>query len=246
MTVPLFVSARRLAMRKKLPRAAGAWALDSGGFSELSLHGGWQTPSSQYVEEVRRWRDEIGQLEWASAQDWMCEPFMIQRTGLSVRRHQELTVSNFVDLMQRDPSLPWVPVLQGWATGEYLNHLEAYARAGFDLTKRPLVGIGSVCRRQNTFRAEHLVRELHSYGLRLHGFGFKTTGLPRVWDVLTSSDSLAWSYNARRHPPMHECEGKHASCANCPRWAERWLGVVLDKVARAARGGGQLPLRLLD
>ena len=34
--VPLFVSRRRLATLRKLPRAVGSWALDSGGFTELS------------------------------------------------------------------------------------------------------------------------------------------------------------------------------------------------------------------
>ena len=39
--VPLFVSRRRLAGLKTLPRARGPWALDSGGFQELILHGEW-------------------------------------------------------------------------------------------------------------------------------------------------------------------------------------------------------------
>ena len=33
--VPLFVSHRRLAARRSFPRAATAWALDSGAYSEL-------------------------------------------------------------------------------------------------------------------------------------------------------------------------------------------------------------------
>lgn len=47
--VPLFVSHRRLVGRTRLPRAATSWALDSGGFSELSLHGEWQTDPAEYV-----------------------------------------------------------------------------------------------------------------------------------------------------------------------------------------------------
>ncbi|MGQ0837561.1 deazapurine DNA modification protein DpdA family protein [Actinokineospora sp.] len=41
--VPLLVSHRRLAGRASLPRATGPWACDSGGFTELSLHGRWRT-----------------------------------------------------------------------------------------------------------------------------------------------------------------------------------------------------------
>jgi len=40
---PLFVSHRRLAGRRWLPRATTGWALDSGGFTELRLHVRWST-----------------------------------------------------------------------------------------------------------------------------------------------------------------------------------------------------------
>jgi hypothetical protein len=63
----------------RAPRRAGA--LDSGGFTELRLHGGWRTTAAEYVTVVRRYRDQIGCLEWAAPQDWMCEPFMLAKTG---------------------------------------------------------------------------------------------------------------------------------------------------------------------
>jgi len=47
--VPLFVSRRRLLRVKRgPPRARCAWALDSGGFSELSMYGEWRTSLTQY------------------------------------------------------------------------------------------------------------------------------------------------------------------------------------------------------
>lgn len=47
--VPLFISHRRLArLKRTLPVAIAPWALDSGGFSELSLYGGWKTTPSEY------------------------------------------------------------------------------------------------------------------------------------------------------------------------------------------------------
>jgi hypothetical protein len=64
--VPLFVSRRTLAPLRRLPRARAGWALDSGGFSELSLHGRWTTSPATYVAEVRRFEQEIGALEWAA------------------------------------------------------------------------------------------------------------------------------------------------------------------------------------
>lgn len=64
--VPLFISHRRLADRKTLPRATAEWALDSGAFSELSLYGEWRTTVREYHRAVRRYDDEIGKLSWAA------------------------------------------------------------------------------------------------------------------------------------------------------------------------------------
>lgn len=65
---------------------------------------------------------------------------------------------------------------------------------------------------------------------KLHGFGFKIRGLPLSRDSLTSADSLAWSYAARRKPPLPECVGEHASCQNCIRYALRWWHRVMTRV----------------
>ena len=47
---PLFVSHRQLARRRSLRPASCRWALDSGGFTELSMHGRWVTPAEAYAE----------------------------------------------------------------------------------------------------------------------------------------------------------------------------------------------------
>jgi hypothetical protein len=49
---PLFVSHRRLATRRRLPSATTGWALDSGGFTELRLHGGWCTTPAEHLAAV--------------------------------------------------------------------------------------------------------------------------------------------------------------------------------------------------
>jgi len=118
--VPLFVSHRTLRSRRTLPCAHARWALDSGGFTELSLYGGWQTTPAAYTEAVARYAAEVGQLAWASPQDWMCEPVMLQRTGRTVADHQARTVENYCTLRQLAPGLPFIPVVQGWRLGDYL------------------------------------------------------------------------------------------------------------------------------
>ncbi|MEU4244278.1 hypothetical protein [Actinoplanes sp. NPDC026619] len=229
--VPLFVSDTTLRERRRLPRAVCRWALDSGGFSQLTRSGSWAdgpTPR-QYATRIRRYADEIGGLDWASAQDWMCEPPMLAHTGLDIRRHQYLTVINYLELTTIDPGLPIVPAVQGWRPGDYLDCVELYARYGVDLRTLPLVAVGSLCRRQGTAEAETIVDRLHRHGLRrLHTYGVKTLGLARFADRITSSDSLAWSRTARHQPPLPGCTHR-GHCGNCRRFALRWRTALLRR-----------------
>jgi hypothetical protein len=237
--VPLMVSHRTLRGRRRLPRAAGPWTLDSGGFTELALHGGWRTSVGEYVEAVARYATEVGRLAWAAPQDWMCEPFMLARTGLSVDAHQALTVDNYCTLTALAPGLGFIPVVQGWDLASYVRCVDRYARSGVDLAAAPLVGLGSVCRRQATAQIGAVVAELAAGGLRLHGFGVKQRGLAAYADLLASADSLAWSYAARRRPPLPGCR-THTSCANCLRYALGWRA----RVIAALEGPRQLRLPL--
>ncbi|WP_018559589.1 MULTISPECIES: hypothetical protein [unclassified Streptomyces] len=69
---------------------------------------------------------------------------------------------------------------------------------------------------------------LAGYGLRLHGFGFKTLGLEKVGHLLASADSLAWSTHARHRPPM--AGHTHKNCANCLPYALNWRTRVLARM----------------
>jgi hypothetical protein len=240
--VPLFISDRRLKDRKTLPVARGPWALDSGGFTELQQYGAWTTTPAEYVTRVRRYRDEIGHLAWAAPQDWMCEQVVIDGgvvnsirfagTHLTVREHQWRTIDNLWDLRGLAPDLPFIPVVQGQTPADYLRHVDWYRATGIDLRDEPLVGVGSVCRRQNMDEAGDILKALHRAGLtRLHGFGFKMLGLERFSAWLASADSLAWSFEARRAPVMRECRGgTHRSCANCPTFAMAWRRRALEAI----------------
>lgn len=183
---------------------------------------------------------EIGLLDFAAAQDWMCEPVM--RTGgmmgklkvpgihLSVEEHQRRTVRNFLTLKEKAPEIPFIPVLQGWTRDEYMRCLDMYDRAGADLRKEPRVGLGSVCRRQDTEEAENLIQELDGMGLKLHAFGFSTLGLKRSYDHLDAADSMAWSLAARFRPPLAGCE--HPHCNNCRKFALQWRKRVKQTIRR--------------
>jgi hypothetical protein len=232
--VPLFIGRNRLTRYKTLPRAIGPWALDSGGFTELQRYGRWTVSPEQYVADVRRYASEIGNLVWAAPQDWMCEPIVINGgkagratfvgTHLSVYIHQRRTVANYVHLRQLAPELPFRPVLQGETGADYLRHAQMYETAGVRLAEQPLVGIGSVCRRQTVDDIAGAIDQLAAAGIRLHGFGIKTAGLPRLADSLVSSDSLAWSDRGRHEPG---CSSTHKSEANCLRFALKWRERVM-------------------
>lgn len=231
--VHLFVSHTRLGPRKALPRAIDWWALDSGGFTELDRHGRWTVTPAEYARAVRRYRDEIGSLAWAAPQDWMCEPKIRAKTGLHIAEHQERTVANYMELRALDPSLPIIPVLQGWTLAQYHGTVELYDQAGVDLRREPVVGLGSVCRRQATAEIGEIVSSLAALGIRLHGFGVKTQGLQRYAGYLESADSMAWSLDARRRGqplPGHT----HVHCGNCLDYALQWRARLHGKLGLCA------------
>ena len=198
---PLFLSVRQISRRvTDYPAATVPVYLDSGGFWEITHFGQWTLTPEWYAAEVRRRETELGRFQWAAIQDWMCEPFALARTGLTIREHQRRTIENFTRLFQLAPEVRWLPALQGQTIADYLTHLDMYREAGWDLRDLKLVGVGSMCRRESSAEAEEILRTLHDRGLRLHAFGLKTGGLRRCVDFLESADSLAWSYGARRRP----------------------------------------------
>lgn len=229
--VPLFVSHGRMGRTKQLPRARMPWGLDSRGFTEISTHGQWTIPAADYARAADLYRREIGQLDIASIQDWMCEPFITARTGLSVAEHQRRTVASWLELRDLAPEVPWMPVLQGWTMGDYMDHAEMYDRA-CPTWRTGRVGLGSVCRRQGETRIGVLITVLAMEGLRLHGFGVKLQGLDCGTAArLESADSMAWS-TAARHGRLRGDACAHARCTNCLPAALEWHAEVVERIAR--------------
>jgi hypothetical protein len=193
------------------------------------MFGRWETTPAEYVAAVGRYQREIGSLDWAAPQDWMCEPVMLAKTGLTVREHQERTVENLLELQrlwadQSTEPCPFIPVLQGWTLDDYWRCVDLYADADIRLADYPLIGIGSVCKRQATGEIATILRSLGCV-LPLHGFGVKLEGLAAANRWLASADSMAWSL-AGRHQPG--CQPRHANEANCLPFALQWRQQVLN------------------
>lgn len=229
--VPLFVSYTRLNHYKILPKSRSKWALDSGAFSELHKHGKWTVTPSEYADGVRRLNERVGQLQWASIQDWLCTPAVIQRTGLSIKIHQKKTIESLCRLRSLAPEIDWLPVLQGWSTKSYFDHMKMYRAQGFELEHEALVGVGSVAVRQDSAILPEVLGALHQEGFRIHAFGLSITGLMRVHQFIESSDSMVWSFTARRRQIKHkQCNEHHDICNNCLRYALAWRSDLLSQL----------------
>jgi hypothetical protein len=227
--VPLFISRRAFEKRKSSLDAKGEWALDSGGFTELKMFGKWTITPQEYVYRVNRINQTPGLL-WAAQQDWMCEPFMIEKTGLTVNEHQKRTVKNLIELRKLECDVPFIPVLQGFSLDDYKYCFELFESNNIDLRNEPLVGLGSVCRRQNTDEIEKIVKYFYHKDLRLHGFGVKIGGMKKYGEMLESSDSLAWSFGARysqSYCSIHKDNPTTKNCANCLTYALEWREKVI-------------------
>ena len=189
------------------------WILDSGAFTRL-VTGRGHMDVEDYAALISRWA-EVGRLDAAVQQDYMCEDFALEKTGLSVGQHQRLTTERWLALRDLVDEVYVMPVIQGYAPSDYADHtLEMSPH----LPENAWVGVGSVCRRNSQPAQVYLVLEAIQKirpDLRLHAFGLKTTALRRR-DIalrLHSSDSMAWSYRGRR-------AGR--GLGNSPDFAHEW------------------------
>lgn len=226
-------------------RATTIWAMDSGAFTELKQYGMWRMGAVEYAALVNKYNDLVGGLQWASQQDWMCEPVVINGgktrdgvfigTGLSVAEHQRKTVDNYLELREIC-DVEIVPVIQGYSVAEYMECIELFWANGVDLRECKTVGVGSICRRQGSAEIADLLKRVSQMGISAHGFGVKTNGLQLAIDHLVSADSMAWSENAKyqlTHRKGTSCgkiaqagpnKGKKPikNCANCYHAALDW------------------------
>lgn len=194
-----FISVNRLRKRKG-PFAVGDWIMDSGAFSTIAKHGGYPQPVEEYAAQIRRWKSN-GNLLAAVSQDYMCEPVMLAKTGLSVEEHQRLTIARYDALLHCDTGCYIMPVLQGYGPQEYANHIRAY---GSRLARGAWVGVGSICKRNSSpcLILDVLIAiKTERPDLRLHGFGLKIIALAHgtIRALLETADSMAWSFAARRN-----------------------------------------------
>jgi hypothetical protein len=205
------ISINRL-LRLRAKPTIRRWLMDSGAYTTIDKHGGYPRPPEEHAERIWEYRG-LGILMAAVSQDYMCEPHMLERTGLTIADHQRLTIERYDRIkahlhhlesrrLPGTPGAPYLmPVLQGYAPADYVHHIRQY---GERLPRGAFVGVGSVCKRNSTpaaVLAVLLAIKAERPDLRLHGFGLKITALeiPEIAELLESSDSMAWSHHARKN-----------------------------------------------
>lgn len=131
------ISVKRLKTRRA-PLMCPHVLLDFGAFTELAQHGRYRASVQAYANEIKRLHHwGVAAIDAAVTQDFMCEPFMLAKTGLTVEDHQRLTIERYDALLACRLPVPLMPVLQGYTPAEYLDHLEAYgARLELRLGRR--------------------------------------------------------------------------------------------------------------
>lgn len=170
-----FISVHRLKSRRS-DFVVRNWIMDCGGFSTISLHGGYPHPVKEYADHISRW-SRCGTLAAAVSQDYMCEPHMLAITGLSVSDHQRLTIGRYKELRRLVSGTYILPVLQGYEPEDYVSHVRQYAAL---LEPMAWVGVGSICKRNGNPRAiENVLLAIKEErpDLRLHGFRTEDDGI---------------------------------------------------------------------
>ena len=213
-----FVSVNRLRTRKG-PFAVKQWIMDSGAYTEVSLYGGYRTSVTEYAALICKWKSN-GELLAAVAQDYPAEAHNLAKTGGTVEDHQRWTIERYDDLIAADTGVYILPALQGQTAAQYADHVRQY---GARLQPGAWVGVGGICKRQG--KPQDIIEVLRAIlavrpDLLLHGFGVKTTALrsPEIAEMLTTADSMAWSFHAR----------KNGRNGNSWREADAWRRKILN------------------
>lgn len=204
--------------------------MDSGAFSEISINGKYTYSVDEYLGFV-----QLHQPSLFFNMDYMCEPFVLAKTGLTVKQHQQMTVDNQIKIMDRldkyDIKGQFAGCIQGWKVEDYLTMIDQLKAHGL-ITHR--MGVGSICRRNSENDIikvlEAVKHELPSVDLHAFGAKNKILSFPPVHDYVYSSDSMGWSYDGRRvdKKPCAQCYRHCLNCANCHTYMMMWYNRLMQ------------------
>lgn len=172
----------------KIIPATGKFLLDSGGFTEIFRFGKYTFTSQEYLDYI-----STHQIDHFATMDYPCEPVVLAKTGMSIKEHIVLTVESNLELMDH-PKV--VPVIQGYKVDDYLLCCDLIKDYG---CQKPFMAVGTLCKRTKVADALAILGAIKGEfpNSDLHAFGLKKNFLPKVKDLIYSSDSIAWFYFQR-------------------------------------------------
>lgn len=235
-TEKFMFSFKRIRNRKdKIPTMPNQrWIMDSGAFSEISLNGKYTYSVDEYLNCVLENEPNI-----FVTMDWMCEPHIIEKTGLSIKDHLNRTIDAHIKIKEKIDHMniksDFMGTIQGWKIDDYLKCIDMLKEHG--LIEEHL-GIGSICRRNADKEILKIIKTIHGElpNVKLHGFGIKLSLLKSVVanKLLHSCDSMAWSFAGRKvkKKPCIDCHSKCKNCANCHIFMSDWLEKINQRMEK--------------
>jgi hypothetical protein len=173
----------------KIISPSGEMILDSGGFTEIFRFGGYTFSSAEYYNYVV----DHPYLFGFATMDYPCELVVLQKTGMTIKQHIILTVESNLELMNLEKV---IPVIQGYTVDDYLYCCDLMNDYG---CQKKLMAIGTMCKRTKVADVIEILSAIRGEfpGSEFHAFGLKKNFLPKVKDMIYSSDSIAWFYFQR-------------------------------------------------
>ena len=220
--------------------------LDSAGYVALSEYKGFPWTVDQYLDlcAAAPWK-------WFASMDMCVEP-QIARHETAILDRISGTVRLNLECLngaeRRGISDRFVPVIQGWSGQHYLRCLD---RMAWIIEGRPLVGIGSMCRRnvEGQYGILQIVDALDRAmprDVRFHLFGIKSDGMEelRGHPRIASFDSQAYGTAARRDALRTGRSKTNAFLADVMEdWHRKQTGRLAKRGYAIRRQTGMLDLR---
>lgn len=208
------ISINRL-LKRKSNFLVNSWILDSGSFTRISSKKG-HLSTKKYSKYCERWAKN-GVLEAVVTQDYPCDPESLIATGLDIPNHQSLTIHRYKKLLSLvNENIYVMPVLQGWSSSDYVNHLYDY---GDYIKPNSWVGVGTLCSRSKSINCvKNILLSLKKErpDINLHGFGVKKYCLQdeEIKNALFSADSSAHSFGKGKYSKMSDLRNDPQNALN--------------------------------
>lgn len=184
----------RLGYRQPPFGVLASLVLDSGGFNAARKWGQYPWSVDAYATLAQRYADGPCPLAWVAVMDYACEHGVDREQLATNQQRIAATVDNARRCREQAPTLPWLPVIQGWTLDEYAQSIDLYTQAGFPLA---YAGLGTMCGRP-VREACAILRALaeHYPHQRYHVFGMHLGVLDDhdAAAVVESWDSYAWDW----------------------------------------------------